>query len=105
MKPWLHKTMGTKGWIITSENGVEFMETRARLMDKLKEIGVKAKRSTCRRKTKVKAKYRFEIKKNGVTLFSKSRVSEETMWALYDLANLFHSQDPSLFTEVNIVTE
>jgi len=27
------------------------------------------------------------------------------MWALYDLANLFHSQDPSLFTEVNIVTE
>jgi hypothetical protein len=102
-KPWLHKTVGNKGWLITSEKGVELIETKTKLLEKLKELGLSGRyRRLNRAKNSTKAKYRVEIKKNGITLFEVSGVSEETMWALHDLADIFHSQDSSLFTELNI---
>jgi hypothetical protein len=103
-KPWLHKTVGNKGWLIASEKGVEQIETKTKLLEKLKELGLSGNRQyrLSRAKNSPKAKYRVEIKKNGITLFQISGVSEETMWALHDLADIFHSQDNSLFTELNI---
>jgi hypothetical protein len=103
-KPWLHKTVGNKGWLITTEKGVELIETKTKLLEKLKELGVSNRqyRRLNRARNSPKAKYHVEIKKNGVTLFEVSGVSEETMWALHDLADIFHSQDSSLFTELNI---
>ena len=102
-KPWLYKTVGNKGWLIKSEKGVELIETKTKLLEKLKELGLSGRyRRLNRAKNSPKAKYRVEIKKNGITLFEVSGVSEETMWALHDLADIFHSQDSSLFTELNI---
>jgi hypothetical protein len=104
-KPWLHKTVGNKGWLITSEKGVELIETKTKLLEKLKELGLSGNRQyrrLNRAKNSPKTKYHVEIKKNGITLFQISGVSEETMWALHDLADIFHSQDGSLFTELNV---
>lgn len=103
MKPWLYKTVGMKGWLIATDKA-EFIETKAKLVEKLKELGLSG-RQCCklnRTKNSSKAKYHVEIKKNGITLFQISEVSEETMWALHDLANIFYSQDSSLFTELNV---
>lgn len=103
-KPWLHKTVGNKGWLLETEKGVELIETKLKLMEKLKELGVKGNRHTRlnRGRTLPKAKYSIEIKNNETTLFQISGVSEETMWALFDLADVFHSQNTSLFTEISI---
>jgi hypothetical protein len=104
-KPWLHKTVGNKGWLITTDKGVEFIETKTKLLEKLKKLGLSGNRQYRKLKrvtNSPKAKYRVEIKKNGITLFEISEVSEETMWALHDLADIFYSQDSSLFTELNV---
>jgi hypothetical protein len=106
-KPWLHKTVGNKGWLITSEKGVELIETKTKLLEKLKEFGLSGNKQ-CRRLRAKKGKYyvcHFEIKKNGTTLFQISGISEETMWALHDLADIFHSQDNTLFTELAVSLE
>jgi hypothetical protein len=106
-KPWLHKTVGNKGWLITTDKGVEFIETKTKLLEKLKKLGLSGNRQYRKLKrvtNSPKAKYHVEIKKNGITLFQISGVSEETMWALLDLADIFYSQVlfGSLFTEISV---
>jgi hypothetical protein len=106
-KTWLHKTVGNKGWLMTTDKGAEFIETKTKLLEKLKELGLSGNRQyrrLNRAKNSPKAKYRVEIKKNGITLFEVSGVSEETMWALCDLAETFYRQVlfGSLFTEIRI---